>query len=229
MKTQDVIDENFKQIPVMLIKDEDKLQVMGNPIYYPIFMSLRDGYKTVKEIGEDYVKFIEKEAKKQGILDDKKIEEYVEKKRRSDKSLYRYIQQLIDAEFVVLVGKRVAMDKPMTEKLFARTAKFIFVESFYEKIFCTKPNCLESIIQLLGLLYDVPDPELANLEQFTNSMMDSSKRITSKLFNEKSEEFVQIVEKLSLAEITAVLQTLSLIDLVSTSENYTKLIKSLKN
>ena len=32
MKTQDVIDPDFKQQPVMLIKDEKKLQLMANPV-----------------------------------------------------------------------------------------------------------------------------------------------------------------------------------------------------
>ncbi|GAG95343.1 unnamed protein product, partial [marine sediment metagenome] len=128
MKTQDLIDPNFKQKPVVLIKEEAKMQIMANPIYFPILMSLRDGYKTIKEIEEEYNKFIVKDLKKQGIKDRKKIKEMVDKKKRSDKSLYRYIQHLIDADFVVLVGKRIAMEKSMTEKIFARTAKFFFVD-----------------------------------------------------------------------------------------------------
>ena len=53
MKTQDVIDPDFKQQPVILISNEKKLQLMANPVYFPIFMSLREGYKSVKEIEED--------------------------------------------------------------------------------------------------------------------------------------------------------------------------------
>ena len=137
MKTQDVIDPDFKQKPVMLIKEESKLQVMGNPVYYPIFMSLRDGYKTVKEIEQDYTKYTKKEAKKKGAKTKKEIEEFVKKNKRSGKSLYRYIQHLVEADFVVPVGKRVALEKPMTEKLFARTAKFFFVDSYSDKMLYT--------------------------------------------------------------------------------------------
>ena len=43
MKTQDVMDPNFKQKPVLLIKEEEKLLIMSNPNYYPILMSLREG------------------------------------------------------------------------------------------------------------------------------------------------------------------------------------------
>ncbi|MBY9000042.1 MAG: hypothetical protein KGD64_03940 [Candidatus Heimdallarchaeota archaeon] len=228
MKTQDVIDPDFKQQPVILISNEKKLQLMANPVYFPIFMSLREGYKSVKEIEEDYSKLIEKEARKKGVKSKKEIKEFVEKNRRSGKSLYRYIQHLIDADFVVTIGKRVSIDKPMTEKLFARTAKFFFVDSYSEKMFYKNPNCIESVTQLLELIYNVPKPSRVNLEEFTSLMNDSSQKITSLLFGEKSEEFVQIVENLSLDEVTDVLQMLSIIEVVSKSKNFAKLIKSLE-
>ncbi len=229
MKTQDIIDPDFKQKPVILIKDEEKLLIMNNPNYYPILMSLREGHKTVKEIEEDYAKFIIKDLKKQGIKDEKKIKEMVSKKKRSDKSLYRYIQHLIDAGFVALVGKRIAMEKSMTEKLFARTAKFFFVESYYEKMICANQNCIESLAQLLGIIYNVPQPNKSDLKQFISLMNSSSKKITSMLFNEKSEEFVQMVDSLSLDEVTAVIQTLSIIDLANNSKKFDKLLRNIEN
>jgi hypothetical protein len=228
MKTQDVLDPDFKQKPVVIIKDEKKLQLMSNPNYYPILASLREGFKTVKEIEEDFIKLIKKDLKKQGLTDEKKIKEVLEKKKRSDKSLYRYIQHLIDADFVALVGKRVAMEKSLTEKLFARTARFFFVESYYEKLICADQSCIESLSRLLGVIYDVPPIDENVIKKFTSAMMKSSKEITSILFNKKSEEFVQMVDKLALDEVTAVLQTLSIINLITNSEDHSKLIESLK-
>ena len=160
METKDVIDKNFKQKPVILINDEEKLHIMSNPVYFPILMSLRDGYKTVKEIEEDYDKYREtvaaKEALKKGAKTKKEIKDYIAKQKRSDKSLYRYVQHLIKTKFVVAIGKRVALEKNMTEKLFARTAKFFFVDGFYEKSVCSEDHCIESIADLIGLVYDVP-------------------------------------------------------------------------
>ena len=227
MKIQDVIDPNFKQKPVVLIKEEDKLKLMSNPNYYPILVSLREGFKTVKEIEEDYIEFIKKDLKKQGITEEQKIKEIVDKKKRSDKSLYRYIQHLIDVDLVALVGKRISMEKSMTEKLFARTAKFFFIESYYKKMICANQNCIESLTQLLEVIYDIPQLDNAVLKQFINSMKKSSKKITSILFSEKSDEFVQMVDNLSMDEVTAVLQTLSIIDLVANSKEYAELLKSL--
>ena len=228
MKTQDVIDPDFKQEPVMLIKDEKKLQVMGNPVHYPIFMSLREGYKTVNEIEEFYNIFIEKQAKKKGGRSKKEIEEYVEQNKRSGKSLYRYIQLLIKAGFVAVIGKRVAIDKPMTEKLFARTAKFFFVDAYYAKTICKEPACFESLAKLLSLIYNTNQIESGILEEFSRQMIESSKKITTILFEKKQKEFVEIVENLSLEEVGDVIQIISIIELIKESDKHSKLLKKLK-
>ncbi len=232
MKTQDIIDPNFKQKPVILISDEEKLQIMSNPVYFPIFMSLREGYKTVKEMEEDYSKYMDKigkkEAIKKGHTSDEEIQAYIDKKKRSDKSLYRYVQHLIDANFAVLIGKRVAIDKPMTEKLFARTAKFFFAEGFYEKSICSEHHCYESIANLLGLIYDVPQPNTKDVEGFSQLIVQSTKKITDILFGPKSEEFVRLVENLSLDEVMAAIQMLSLIELTTNPNEYSKLSRSIE-
>ena len=121
MKVKDVIDPNFKQKSVILVEEKRRLDTVTNPIYLPILESLREGYKTVKEIEQDYANFIEVQVRKQIKKDEKKVQELVKQRMRSDKSLYRYIQDLVKAGFVVMVGKRI--DKPMIEKLYARTAK----------------------------------------------------------------------------------------------------------
>jgi hypothetical protein len=229
MKTQDVPDSSFKQEPIILIKEEKKMEIMKNPIYYPILASLREGPKTVKEIEEDSVRLLKQEAKKMGLTDEKDIKDYISKRKRSDKSLYRYIQHLIELNYVALWGKRVAMDKPMTEKLFARTAKFFFVEDYYENMICEDPNCIESMSKILGLIYDIPNPDEKQLEKFTSAMKKSFKDVTNTLFREKPDEFVKNLENLSLSEVTDVIQTVGIINLVKNSEKYAKLLESLEN
>lgn len=219
------LNPKYKEEPIILIREESKLKIMSNPIYFPILMSLREGPKTVKEIEEDYLEFAVKEAKKQGIKDKSEIKEYVAKKKRSDKSLYRYIQHLIELDFVDVYGKRIS--KPMTEKLFARTAKFFFVEDYYEKMVCEDSKCIESMSKVLSLIYNVPKPDEKHVAKFTSIMKKSFENVTQILFKEKPEEFVQQVENLSLSEVTDVIQTLSMIDLVKNSEKYSKLIESI--
>ena len=220
----DVLDKDFKPKPVVLISDEVKLKIMSKPTSFPILMSLRDGYKTVKEIEDYYKKYLEKQAKKKG-MSKKEIKKFVKEGDRSDKSFYRYVQELIKAGFIVTIGKRVALDKPMTEKLFARTADFFFVEKFYEKTSCTEPQCVESLANLAGLAYDVPPIDLKIITDFSRTFIESTKRITENLFGEKSAKFVDIVAGLNLEEVMTVIQMLSPIELISSREEYSELLK----
>ena len=223
----DVLDKDFNPKPVVLISDEVKLKIMSKPTSFPILMSLREGYKTVKEIEDFYKSYLEKQAKKKG-MSKKDIKQYVKEGDRSDKSFYRYVQELIKAGFIVTIGKRVALDKPMTEKLFARTADFFFVEKFYEKTSCTEPQCVESLAKLIGLVYDVPAIDEKIISDFSQLFIESSKRITESLFGEKSSKFVDMVDGLNLEEVMTVIQMLSLVELVSSREEYSELLKLIR-
>ena len=222
MKYQDVIDPNFKQDSVMLVSDESKLEIVTDPKYLPILESLREGYKTVKEIEKDYAHFIENEVRKHHKKNEKMIQELVEKRKRSDQSLYRYVQDLVKAGFVTCIGKRI--DKPMIEKLFARTAKLFLNEKYYEKLISSSKASIESIARLIELIYEVPKPHDELIRDYSSQMKVSFQQITKKLFKEKPEEYVKIVEKLSLQEINSVIQTISILDIVVNQAKYHKLL-----
>ncbi len=226
MKVKDVIDPNFKQKSVILVEDKRRLDTVTNPIYLPILESLREGYKTVKEIEQDYANFIEVQVRKQIKKDEKKVQELVKQRMRSDKSLYRYIQDLIKAGFVVMVGKRI--DKPMIEKLYARTAKLFLNDTYYEKLICTSDAGIESLSSLIKLVYGISKPDFNFVKEFLSQMEVSFKETTDKLFKEKPEEYVEIVEKLSLKDVNAVLQTICIVDLINNQDNYKKLLSSIE-
>ncbi len=225
MKFHDVIDSNFEQESVILISDESKLEIVTDPKYLPILESLREGYKTVKEIERDYTKFIEKEVRKQYKKDEKIIQELVKKRRRSDQSLYRYVQDLVKAGFVICIGKRI--DKPMIEKLFARTAKLFLNDKYYEKLISSSKASIDGLARLIELIYEVPKPEDELIREYSSQMKVSFQKITKKLFKEKPNEYVEIVEKLSLHEINSALQTISILDLIVNQAQYIKLLKAL--
>ena len=225
MRDRDILNPDFKQKSVILIEDKDKLEIVTNPTYLPILESLREGYKTVKEIEKDYTKFIENEIRKYVGKDEKKIRELVEKRKRSDKSIYRYIQDLVKAGFVVMVGKRI--DKPMIEKLFARTAKLFLNERYYEKLICTSKEGIESLSSLIELVFGISKPDFNFVKEFISQMENSFRKTTNKLFREKSEEYVRIVENLSLQDVNAVLQTICVLDLITNQDNYKRLLSSI--
>ena len=223
MKFQDVIDPNFKQKSVMLISDKGKLEIVTDPKYLPILESLREGYKAVKEIEKDYTKFIEREVRKNYRKDEKIIQELIEIRKPSSPSLYRYVQDLVKAGFVACIGKRI--DKPMIEKLFARTAKLFLNDTYYEKMICSSKASIESLARLIEMIYEFPKPDDEAIREYSSQMERSFQQITKTLFKEKPEEYVKIVEKLSLQEINSVLQTISILDLIINRAQYKKLLE----
>lgn len=225
MKFQDVVDSKFEQKSVMLIKDMSKLEIVFDPKYIPILESLREGYKTVKEIENDYTKFIEKEVRKNYKKEDKIIQEIIEKRKPSSPSLYRYVQDLVKAGLVTCIGKRI--DKPMIEKLFARTAKLFLNDKYYEKMICSSKASIESLARLIELIYEIPRPDNEIVREYSSQMEISFQQITMKLFKERSDEYVKIVEKLSLQEINSVLQTISILDLIVNRAQYKRLLEVL--
>ena len=223
---QDIYDEDFKPKPVVLISDEKQLAIMSKPTSFPILMSLRDGYKTVKEIEEDYYKYIEKQAKKKD-LSKKETKQFIKERTRSEKSFYRYVLELVKNDFITVIGKRVFLDNPMTEKLLARTADFFFADKFYEKTSCAEPQCIESIAKLAGLIYNVPALSKDIIHNFSKSFINSTKNISDILIGDKSEKFVEMVVGLSLEEVMTVIQMVSLIELVSNRDEYSELLKKI--
>ncbi len=225
MRLGDILDPNFKQKSVMLISEESKLEIVTNPAYLPILESLRRGYKPIKEIEKDYVRFIESEARKRFKKDERAIKESVERRKRSDKSLYRYVRDLVKAGFVTLVGKRI--DKPITEKLYARTAKLFLNGTYYERLICSSEAGIDSLSSLIGLVLGIPKPDSNAVKEFISQMERSYQETTDKLFKEIPEDYVEVVEELSLQEINAVLQAVSIVDLIANRDNYRRLLASL--
>ncbi|MFW9852729.1 MAG: hypothetical protein ACFFDS_07300, partial [Candidatus Thorarchaeota archaeon] len=147
------------------------------------------------------------------------------KRKPSGPSLYRYVQDLVKAGFVSCIGKRI--DKPMIEKLFARTAKLFLNDKYYEKLISSSKPSIGSIARLIELIYEIPKPDDEVVREYSSQMKVSFQQITKKLFKEKSEEYVKIVEKLSLQEINSVLQTISILDLIVNRAQYKRLLEVL--
>lgn len=102
MTFQDILED--EQESVMFIDNEETVKKMFNPLYFPIIKVLREGYKTFKEIKEEYTKHASTLP--------------------PDKTLYRHLHTLKEAGLIIEIGKRVYKGQSMTEKLFSRTAKF---------------------------------------------------------------------------------------------------------
>lgn len=109
-KHQDVL--TFHSKPVKIIRDEKLAKLLKEQAYYLIVKVLRKGPMTVREIEKAY----RKEALSCEDCEPK-----------SDKTIYRYLKVLEEADLVVPAGQRVVIGKTATETLFARTARIFLL------------------------------------------------------------------------------------------------------
>tara|TARA_B100000287_G_scaffold276734_1_gene260676 strand:+ start:202 stop:852 length:651 start_codon:yes stop_codon:yes gene_type:complete len=100
VKFTDIIE--FKPELIQVIHDTEISKLIIDDLYLPILKVLRKGPMTVKEIEKEYNK--------------------IANSPKSDKTLYRYLKTLQDANLVKTAGQRVISGKTATEKLFSRTA-----------------------------------------------------------------------------------------------------------
>lgn len=144
---QDVI--SFNQSLYKFIKDQDVLRELKDPLYMPIIKLLREGPKTIKEIEKSYNE----------MFDD-------DKKKKSDKSIYRYVKHLEKLGLVAVAGQRVMMGRNITETLYTRTAKVFYLD--HDSMDAEKDEAMLQKSQIIGdLLSSVFDNKKANAKTLT--------------------------------------------------------------
>jgi len=97
---------------VMFITDPEQIDKINSNDHYPIIAYLRHGYHTVKEITDAYPLFSSNP----------------EKSKKSDKTIYRYLNELKKINLVKVVGQRVIRGQTATEKIWGRTAKIFYLD-----------------------------------------------------------------------------------------------------
>ncbi len=107
--SQDVV--TYKQVIVEILTQEQVDLIYGEENYKYIMKFLRQGPRTVKELVEDFEKSGDS---------------------KSDKSIYRYLKELIENGLVAKAGKRITSkgaDELQSETIYIRTAK-IFLKRY---------------------------------------------------------------------------------------------------
>jgi DNA-binding transcriptional ArsR family regulator len=122
---------------IKIIRDKDEIKTLYDPNHGPIIRALRKGPMTVRELEEAY----KKEAK---------IKEELEAK--TDKTIYRYLKELKDANLVIEAGKRVKIGKTATESLFSRTAEAFIVHDIDEEHWDCDDG--KAICKIVGLMLE---------------------------------------------------------------------------
>jgi hypothetical protein len=194
MAHQDVI--TFKPERIKIVYDKKMNDVLRDPNHIPIIRALRKGPMTVQELKKAYAK----EAEADPDLDAK-----------SDKTIYRYLKVLEDANVVVPAGQRVVIGKTATETLFSRTAE-VFIggrsEEEYWSCEAGKKLC-DDIAQLLSKLLGAKKADKACIVKFMNEFDKLGTQYIVNLVEEADDELVDTITGIDWAYKDKILTSVS--------------------
>lgn len=196
-----------KQNSVEFLKDEQAIKTLRNPLYRPIIKILREGYKTFKEIKKEYSKYANVPP---------------------DKTLYRHLKTLENEGLIFEIGKRVYTDQSMTEKLYARTAKFFHMteESLEseEREKRTKRRA-EIVTKIFELINKTPTISKECVEEIMKKSYAYEKKKIENLFRGFPDELVEIAGDLPADELQFVVTDFTKLSMLI---DYPELIEELK-
>ncbi|MHA2226956.1 MAG: transcriptional repressor [Candidatus Hodarchaeales archaeon] len=194
--SQPLIKDVTDERTVKLFEDENLMQVLKFLRSQPL------GYMTAKEI----------EAKFKEI-----------NKEKSDKTVYRYLKKLENAELVIQAGKRVFPTKKKklkTQTLYMRTAKIFFPKTKSQKEDSETDRCeKEKFVQAIGILVGkhlgIKTKSVDCLMNFILQIKDYQSDLFRKLVQDSNEEISDLLTSFdwndieNLSSIVVLLATIS--------------------
>lgn len=181
----------FQPIFMKFIKDPNVTELIKDKHHYPILKLLKQQPMTVKELEEAY-------------------EEHTGKKK-SNKTIYRYLKSLENAGLVRPAGNLVTSGKTATETIFSRTAMAFY--SIDEKEEWWGTEAALKIATNVGILLK---PLFGNKQCNTDKMIvvlrnfsKSSENQLQKLVTEVEDEITESIRDCNLDEINYVLKLAS--------------------
>lgn len=178
--SQDVITYNQKTVIVLTEEQVDLLYSDANLGYITKF--LRVGPRTVKELEKDFTK--------KGI-------------KKSDKSIYRYLKNLIEVGMVAKAGKRITSKgagELQSETIYIRTAKIFLTENLKKKLGSLEGKDVELFYDTIYSLLAGKFKEKIKTEKGVDNLITTLESKKSKLVHDilgsANEETMEKIAKL---------------------------------
>ncbi|MFX0185452.1 MAG: hypothetical protein ACFE95_20405, partial [Candidatus Hodarchaeota archaeon] len=199
--TQDLIKEISDLNTIKLFEDKNLMLVLK-------FLRTKSSM-TVKDLEESFTKVGEK---------------------KSDKSIYRYLKKLEEADLVVQAGKRVFPSdkkKIATQTLYMRTAKIFFpikkpeTEVSDEQQQQHKKK-IEVIGSIIGNHLQTKMSSADCLDNLISKIYSERMRLSQKLFQEADNNVASLISQLEWKCIESVLETVSLLALFDGETDWEK-------
>lgn len=212
LEKQDVI--TFKQQPVKFIKDKPTLEIFRKEHYKYVLKFLHKGPMTITDLMEAF----------------EKLGEDFEK---SDKSIYRYLKDLIKAKLVAKAGKRIIQNSSSeisTETIFIRTAIVFITITPVDDRGC-EGNELCPVWEAIRILLEEHldkkyDPK--KFATYLNKVDKNRDNLVIKIFENAKEENLEKIANLDYMGVNFVLQFVGWLAIIS-EEDIAGKLKKLNN
>ena len=184
------------------INTDLEYKLLQDKNHYPIVRILYKGPLTVRELQVEYEELTGKE--------------------KSDKTIYRYIKNLVDAGLLTNCGQLFIPGKTATENLFSRTAHFFYMRSYKDKIIESEHG--EKIIETIGMMLLQLNPNKKNfssecIKSIILKLSKSNEIHLEKSIESKEEQLISDLSNYNLDEIEFIFKQVILISsLLSSSE-----------
>jgi hypothetical protein len=219
---RDFIDSNFKQEGFMIIRNADAIEYFTDSNYSLVLTILREKPMSVKEITLKYNQIIEEKSEKLNWTAKEK-----ESRLRTDKTLYRYIKDLLRVGLIVQAGQRVVIGRTITEALFARAAVIFYSDEESREWWRSKAGdkIVEKTAELLALYLDIPEPSFKCLKEIIMKIVEYNQSEFFKVFEEKIDRAKDIVYTSESPEIDKAIHLVDIILAILKSSEYEKELK----
>ena len=188
---------------MQFVSDPEILKILTDKNHYPILKLLKTEVSTVRELEERY--------------------EETTGKKKSNKTIYRYLKTLEDAKLVQPVGQLVTPGKTATETIYGRTAHAFYMKPQDEKNYYESEIGQRVLKHLALLLKPVFNYKNVDLPKFTRVMHEHMVKGEEKLEEIAEEMGDQMAEELrgtNLDEINHILKLASTISAIKSNPNF---------
>ena len=177
----------YQTPPVKVISDRQVVDLFFLPNYYVILLALRKRPMTVRDLEQAFKDEADRHA---GI------------EPKSDKSIYRYLKVLEEAELVVPAGQRVVSGKMVTETLFARTGRIFLLFYLTPKWWLTKAGrtLAKRIGVLMMFLFGGEQPPVKELQKLFMEFEQERQSTLERLATEGDKKVLDILATAKLEE-----------------------------
>ena len=222
LDSRDFLNPDFEQEGFKIITDPKTIEFFKDENYSTILTVLREKPMTVKDIVKEYNKVIEEKSKKFGWSKKEK-----ENRLRTDKTIYKYVKDLVNVNLIAQAGQRVVIGRTITEALFARTALIFYSDEDTIDWWRSKAaeKAIKKTAELLEIYLEIEKPSIKCLTEIINKIVEYNQKEFFRVFTQKIPKAKDIVYSSEGPDIDRALVIVDIILAILRSNEYQNELK----